>query len=161
MMIVMKEGATAEEVEAVVDRVRSVGAKAHVSEGELVTVIGAIGDREHVDNLGLEGFPGVDHLVPILKPYKLASAQYKRGRRTVVEVDGRRIGGSYFATIAGPCRCRGRRRHRRDPSRARAGDLRRPAGDQGRRLSRLRAPARGGCGAGRQRVRRSLSVPCA
>jgi 3-deoxy-7-phosphoheptulonate synthase len=103
MMIVMKEGATAEEVTAVVDRVESVGAKAHISQGELVTVIGAIGDREHVDNLGLEGFPGVDHLVPILKPYKLASAQFKKGARTVVEVDGRKIGGPYFATIAGPC----------------------------------------------------------
>ncbi|HEX4759452.1 MAG TPA: 3-deoxy-7-phosphoheptulonate synthase [Thermoleophilaceae bacterium] len=99
----MKEGATAEEVTAVVDRVESVGAKAHISQGELVTVIGAIGDREHVDNLGLEGFPGVDHLVPILKPYKLASAQFKKGARTVVEVDGRKIGGPYFATIAGPC----------------------------------------------------------
>jgi 3-deoxy-7-phosphoheptulonate synthase len=103
MMIVMKEGATAEEVTAVVDRVESVGAKAHISQGELVTVIGAIGDREHVDNLGLEGFPGVDHLVPILKPYKLASAQFKKGARTVVEVDGRKIGGPYFGTIAGPC----------------------------------------------------------
>ena len=47
--------------------------QAHISAGELVTVIGAIGDREHVANLGLEGAPGVDHLVPILKPYKLAS----------------------------------------------------------------------------------------
>ena len=84
-------------------RVKSVGAKAHLSKGELVTVIGAIGDREHVANLGLEGFPGVDHLVPILKPYKLASAQYKRGERTVVEIDGRKIGGAHFATIAGPC----------------------------------------------------------
>jgi 3-deoxy-7-phosphoheptulonate synthase len=103
MMIVMKEGATADEIEAVVQRVKSVGARAHVSKGEMVTVIGAIGDREHVANLGLEGYPGVDHLVPILKPYKLASAQYKRGARTVVEVDGRKLGGPYFATIAGPC----------------------------------------------------------
>jgi 3-deoxy-7-phosphoheptulonate synthase len=103
MMIVMKEGATAEQIGAVVDRVESVGAKVHVSKGELVTVIGAIGDREHVANLELEGYPGVDHLVPILKPYKLASAQYKRGERTVVEIDGRKIGGPYFATIAGPC----------------------------------------------------------
>src|SRR5919197_138894 len=103
MMIVMKGGATAEEVDAVVERVESVGAKAHLSKGELVTVIGAIGDREHVANLGLEGFPGVDHLVPILKPYKLASAQVKRGERTVVDVDGRKLGGQYFATIAGPC----------------------------------------------------------
>jgi 3-deoxy-7-phosphoheptulonate synthase len=103
MMIVMKEGATAEQIDSVVERVKSVGARAHVSKGELVTVIGAIGDREHVANLGLEGYPGVDHLVPILKPYKLASAQYKRGERTVVEVDGRKLGGNYFATIAGPC----------------------------------------------------------
>jgi 3-deoxy-7-phosphoheptulonate synthase len=103
MMIVMKEGATADQIDAVVERVESVGAKAHISKGELVTVIGAIGDREHVANLELEGYPGVDHLVPILKPYKLASAQYKRGERTVVDIDGRKIGGNYFATIAGPC----------------------------------------------------------
>ena len=103
MMIVMKEGATQAEIAAVVKRVESVGANAHLSRGELVTVIGAIGDREHVANLGLEGAPGVDHLVPILKPYKLASLQYRRGDRTVVEIDGRRIGGDHFATIAGPC----------------------------------------------------------
>src|SRR5688500_12441524 len=103
MMIGMKGGATPEQIRAVVKRVGSVGAHAPLSEGELVTVIGAIGDREHVANLGLEGAPGVDHLVPILRPYKLASAQYKRGERTVVEVDGRRLGGSHFATIAGPC----------------------------------------------------------
>src|ERR671939_1814624 len=103
MMIVMKEGATQSEIDAVVRRVESVGAHAHISAGELVTVIGAIGDREHVANLGLEGAPGVDHLVPILKPYKLASLQYKREERTVLEIDGRRIGGDHFATIAGPC----------------------------------------------------------
>ena len=103
MMIVMKEGATQSEVDAVVKRVESVGAHAHISAGELVTVIGAIGDREHVANLGLEGAPGVDHLVPILKPYKLASLQYRRDERTVLEIDGRRIGGEHFATIAGPC----------------------------------------------------------
>ncbi|HMJ96117.1 MAG TPA: 3-deoxy-7-phosphoheptulonate synthase [Thermoleophilaceae bacterium] len=99
----MKEGATQAEVDAVIRRVESVGAHAHISAGELVTVIGAIGDREHVANLGLEGAPGVDHLVPILKPYKLASLQYRRGERTVLEIDGRRIGGEHFATIAGPC----------------------------------------------------------
>jgi 3-deoxy-7-phosphoheptulonate synthase len=103
MMIVMKEGASQAEIDAVVKRVESVGAHAHISAGELVTVIGAIGDREHVANLGLEGAPGVDHLVPILKPYKLASLQYRRDERTVLEIDGRRIGGDHFATIAGPC----------------------------------------------------------
>src|SRR5919197_2336713 len=103
MMIVMKEGATEAEIAAVVRRVESVGAHAHISTGELVTVIGAIGDREHVANLGLEGAPGVDHLVPILKPYKLASLQYRREQRTVLEIDGRKVGGDHFATIAGPC----------------------------------------------------------
>jgi 3-deoxy-7-phosphoheptulonate synthase len=103
MMIVMKEGATADEVDAVIARVESVGAKAHVSSGEVVTVIGAIGDREHVANLGLEGAPGVDHLVPILKPYKLASSQFRKGERTVLDIAGRRIGGPHFMTIAGPC----------------------------------------------------------
>ncbi|MGE5636760.1 MAG: 3-deoxy-7-phosphoheptulonate synthase, partial [Nocardioidaceae bacterium] len=95
--------ATEEQISAVVRRVESVGASAHVSRGEVLTVIGAIGSRERVANLGLEGTPGVDHLVPIQKPYKLASAQYRRGERTVVEVDGRRIGGDHFNVIAGPC----------------------------------------------------------
>ena len=103
MMIVMKEGATEEQIHAVVDRVESVGCSAHVSQGEVLTVIGAIGDRDRVAALGLEGAPGVDHLVPILKPYKLASAQFRKGERTVIDVNGRRIGGDHFAMIAGPC----------------------------------------------------------
>src|ERR671935_187491 len=103
MMIVMKEGATEEQIQAVVDRVESVGCSAHVSQGEVLTVIGAIGDRDRVAALGLEGAPGVDHLVPILKPYKLASAQFRKGERSVIEVDGRKVGGDNFALIAGPC----------------------------------------------------------
>jgi 3-deoxy-7-phosphoheptulonate synthase len=102
MMIVMKETATQAEIDAVIKRVESVGAQAHISAGEFVTVIGAIGDREHVANLGLDGAPGVDHLVPILKPYKLASAQI-RPTPSVVEIEGRRIGGEHFSMIAGPC----------------------------------------------------------
>ena len=126
MMIVMKEGATEAQIGAVIRRVEAVGAHAHISQGELVTVIGAIGDREHVANLGLEGAEGVDHLVPILKPYKLASSEYRRGERTVVEIDGRRIGGDHFATIAGPCTVESRERadrRRRAPSRTRARQL--------------------------------------
>src|SRR5437764_8119211 len=103
MMIVMKEGATPGQIDAVVARVESVGATAHVSEGELVTVIGAIGDREHVANLQLEGHAGVDHVTPITKPYKLASLQFKKGERSVLDIGGRKIGGPHFMTIAGPC----------------------------------------------------------
>jgi 3-deoxy-7-phosphoheptulonate synthase len=103
MMIVMKATATEDEIQAVMTRIESCGARAHPSRGEEVTVIGAIGDREHVARLGLEGAPGVEKVVPILKPYKLASKQLKGDERTVIEIDGRRIGGDHFALIAGPC----------------------------------------------------------
>jgi 3-deoxy-7-phosphoheptulonate synthase len=83
-----------------------VGAVAHRIKGARVTVIGAIGDVEQdvsVEGLGLEGQPGVDRVMPILKPYKLASAQITHGERTVLDIDGRKIGGEHFAMIAGPC----------------------------------------------------------
>ena len=105
-MIVMKETATEEEVEAVVAKIERAGARAHRSAGARVTVIGAIGDVEqdaNVESLGLEGQPGVDRVVPILKPYKLASAQITHGERTVLDIEGRKVGGGHFAMIAGPC----------------------------------------------------------
>jgi 3-deoxy-7-phosphoheptulonate synthase len=106
MMIVMKETATEEEVEAVVTKIEGAGARAHRIVGARLTVIGAIGDVEqdaNVESLGLEGQPGVDRVVPILKPYKLASAQITHGERTVLDIDGRKVGGENFALIAGPC----------------------------------------------------------
>jgi 3-deoxy-7-phosphoheptulonate synthase len=103
MMIVMKASATEEDIQHVLDRIESCGARAHPSRGEEVTVIGAIGDREHVARLGLEGAPGVAQVVPILKPYKLASAQLRSGERSVIEIEGRKIGGEHFCMIAGPC----------------------------------------------------------
>ena len=103
MMIVMKPTATEEQVQAVIARIESCGARAHPSRGEEVTIIGAIGDREHVANLGLDGAPGVDHLVPILKPYKLASSQIRHEAPSVFEIGGVRVGGDNFALIAGPC----------------------------------------------------------
>jgi 3-deoxy-7-phosphoheptulonate synthase len=103
MMIVMKPTATDQEVQAVIDRVQAVGARTHPIVGEELTVIGAIGDREHVQRLELEGAPGVDRVLPILKPYKLASAQIKHGERSVLDIAGRKIGGTKFAMIAGPC----------------------------------------------------------
>jgi 3-deoxy-7-phosphoheptulonate synthase len=101
MMIVMKPMATEDEIQSVIARIESCGARAHPSRGEEVTVIGAIGDREHVARLGLEGAPGVQQVVPILKPYKLASSQMREP--SVIEIAGRRIGGEYFSLIAGPC----------------------------------------------------------
>jgi 3-deoxy-7-phosphoheptulonate synthase len=106
MMIVMKETATEDEIGSVVEKIERAGALAHRSQGARVTIIGAIGDVEQdasVESLGLEGQPGVDRVVPILKPYKLASSQIRHGERTVLDIEGRKIGGEHFALIAGPC----------------------------------------------------------
>ncbi|HXC23625.1 MAG TPA: 3-deoxy-7-phosphoheptulonate synthase [Solirubrobacteraceae bacterium] len=106
MMIVMKESATEDEIGSVVEKIERAGALAHRSQGARVTIIGAIGDVEQdasVESLGLEGQPGVDRVVPILKPYKLASSQIRHGERTVLDIEGRKIGGEHFALIAGPC----------------------------------------------------------
>ncbi len=102
-MIVMKQDATEEQIQAVMARIEGVGARAHRSPGAEVTVIGAIGDLEHVQRLELEGAPGVEKVMPILKPYKLASAQIRHGAPSVFEIGGRKVGGEHFALIAGPC----------------------------------------------------------
>ncbi len=103
MMIVMKAGATDAEIDAVVARVEGVGARAHVSRGEEVTLIGAIGDREKEARIQLDGHPGVAQVVPILKPYKLASLEMRRGEASVLDIAGAKVGGPHFALIAGPC----------------------------------------------------------
>jgi len=103
MMIVMKQAASPQDIQAVIERIESVGARAHPSKGDEVTVIGAVGDLEHIARLELEGAAGVDRVVPILKPYKLASTQLREGARSVFEIGGRRVGGEHFALIAGPC----------------------------------------------------------
>src|SRR3954471_23637376 len=103
MLIVMKQTATEDEIAAVIARIESVGARAHVSQGDEVTLIGAIGDREHVARIEPEAMLGVDQVVPILKPYKLASSQVKAEKRSVLEIAGRKVGGEHFTLIAGPC----------------------------------------------------------
>ena len=106
MMIVMRETATEEEIGAVIEKIEQAGALAHPIKGARLTVIGAIGDVEqdvNLESLGLEGQPGVDRIMPILKPYKLASSQIRHGERTVLDIGGRKIGGEHFALIAGPC----------------------------------------------------------
>jgi 3-deoxy-7-phosphoheptulonate synthase len=98
----MGAAATAEQTEHVVVRLQEAGVHARVATGRGATVIGVIGDRELLATLPLEGYPGVDQVVPILKPYKLASAQI-RPEPSVIEIDGRLIGGEHFSMIAGPC----------------------------------------------------------
>ena len=104
MMVVMTPEATAAQIETVVARLERAGVHAKVMPGELTTAIGAIGDPEGVRELGLEGLPGVDQVIPISRPYKLASSELSHHEPTVFDVDGRRVGGDEtFCLIAGPC----------------------------------------------------------
>ncbi|HEY7197625.1 MAG TPA: 3-deoxy-7-phosphoheptulonate synthase [Gaiellaceae bacterium] len=102
LLIVMGASATAEQVDEVVARLAEAGAHAHVTPGKDATVIGAIGERDLLASLPLEGFPGVEQVLPILKPYKLVSREISP-EPTVVAARGRRIGNGYFGLIAGPC----------------------------------------------------------
>ena len=78
------------------------GARGHVSTSDVVTVIGVIGERDVVAGLPLEAYPGVDKVLPILKPYKLVSREFRRSD-TVVTVGKTSLGGGHVALIAGPC----------------------------------------------------------
>ena len=103
-MIVMTPQATSEQVEAVRGRLAATGVHVLVMPGELTTAIGAIGDPERVGALNLEGMAGVDRVVPISRPYKLASSELAHHEPTRFAVDGRVVGGNEtFTLIAGPC----------------------------------------------------------
>jgi 3-deoxy-7-phosphoheptulonate synthase len=103
-MIVMTPQASKSDIDAVTQRLETTGVHVVVMPGELTTAIGAIGDPEGVAELGLEGMHGVDRVVPISRPYKLASSELSHHAPTVVEVDGHRIGASdTFCLVAGPC----------------------------------------------------------
>jgi 3-deoxy-7-phosphoheptulonate synthase len=102
LLIVMKGGATAEQTENVVARLQEVGVDSRVSRGREATVIGAIGELELLTSLPIEAYPGVEQVLPILKPYKLVSREISPDP-TVIEARGRRIGDGWFGLIAGPC----------------------------------------------------------
>jgi 3-deoxy-7-phosphoheptulonate synthase len=103
-MIVMTPEASEAQIAAVQAKLETVGVHVLVLPGELTTAIGAIGDPVGVAELGLEGMPGVDRVVPISRPYKLASSELAHHEPTSFSVDGRVVGGgSTFSLIAGPC----------------------------------------------------------
>ncbi|HWI31458.1 MAG TPA: hypothetical protein VNT50_08190, partial [Microbacterium sp.] len=100
----MTPEATAAQIDAVVAKLEARGVHAKVMPGELTTAIGAIGDPQGVRELGLEGLPGVDQVIPISRPYKLASSELSHHASTSFAVDGRQVGGGEtFCLIAGPC----------------------------------------------------------
>jgi 3-deoxy-7-phosphoheptulonate synthase len=102
MIIVMQPRATDEEVRHVVDSIQALGLVAHLSRGTERTVIGVIGDERLVQREHFALLQGVEDVIPILKPYKLASREF-RPADTIVNVAGFPIGGKRLAIIAGPC----------------------------------------------------------
>ena len=102
MLIVMSRRAPSDQIEEVLERLARVGAYGRVTPGKESTVIGAIGDREELASLALEGFAGVQQVLPIQRPYKFVSRETSP-EPTLIQVRGRRIGGEHFGFIAGPC----------------------------------------------------------
>jgi len=102
MIIVMDHQAGDDNIEAVITRLEKAGFQIHLSQGVERTIIGAIGDKTRLGDLGLEAMPGVEKVVPILQPYKLASRAFHE-EGTVIQVGGLKIGGDTIHVIAGPC----------------------------------------------------------
>jgi 3-deoxy-7-phosphoheptulonate synthase len=103
MIIVMQAGAPKADLEAVLRRIRDLGYRPHVIHGVERNVIGAIGDERGKASLQqIESMTGVEKVVPILVPYKLAGLELHR-EPTVVDAGGVKIGGGHFAVMAGPC----------------------------------------------------------
>src|SRR5918994_1701673 len=104
LAVVLIGAGLALQIEAVVERLQAGGVHAKVMPGELTTAIGAIGDPEGVLEMGLEGLAGVDRVIPISRPYKVASSELSHHEPTVFEVGDHRIGApDTFSLVAGPC----------------------------------------------------------
>jgi len=108
MIIVVAPETTPAQVDHILDRIRELGLKPHLSQGEHRVIIGVIGDETRLQAQPLAAIPGVEQVLPVLKPFKLASRQMRKAD-TVVEVGGGpgvptvKIGGGHLALIAGPC----------------------------------------------------------
>ncbi len=102
MIVVMKRGATTEQIEHMIDRVERLGLKAHPIYGTERTVIAAIGEKRDEYRQSLESGPGVAEVVPILAPYKVASREVK-SEPTIIRAGSLKIGNSNVGVIAGPC----------------------------------------------------------
>ncbi|MBU0599322.1 3-deoxy-7-phosphoheptulonate synthase [bacterium] len=103
MIIVLKPGATQEQIDHIAERLSKVGLKHHVSKGSERTIIGVIGDDRILSAYPLEAVPGIEKVLPILKPYKLASRDFKP-EKTTINIDNKvTIGGDTLVIIGGPC----------------------------------------------------------
>lgn len=102
MIIVMSHDATREQIDNVERKLSELGFRTHPIFGEVKTVIGAIGDKRLLNTHSIATMPGVESLVPIMKPYKLASRELKQVP-SIIRVDDVEIGGNEVIVIAGPC----------------------------------------------------------
>ena len=102
MVIVMKHGATDEQIQHVVDRLHEFRLREHISRGDERTLIGAIGDERVLNTIPLEAMPGVEKVMAVLAPYKLASREFQP-ENTVIKINGVEIGGEKVVIMAGPC----------------------------------------------------------
>jgi 3-deoxy-7-phosphoheptulonate synthase len=103
MIIVLKPQATQEVIDHVLERIEALGFTPHLSQGVARTIIGVIGDEDKLQAEPLQAIDGVEQVVPILKPYKLASREF-HGEDSVFEIKGGvKVGGGHLLMIAGPC----------------------------------------------------------
>ncbi|HOX08272.1 MAG TPA: 3-deoxy-7-phosphoheptulonate synthase [Planctomycetota bacterium] len=102
MIFIMKPGASDTEIQHVVERIEKKGLSPHVSKGTERTIIGARGDEQKLAELPLAAIPGVERVIPVLKPYRLASREVAPSG-TAVSVGGVKIGAGHFMMCAGPC----------------------------------------------------------
>ncbi|NPV26313.1 MAG: 3-deoxy-7-phosphoheptulonate synthase [Firmicutes bacterium] len=102
MIVVMNRGANQEEIDQVLAKLEKEGFSVHLSQGVERTIIGAIGDKTRLSMVALEAMPGVDKVVPILQPFKLASRDFHPDD-TVIRLGNIEIGGNQVQVMAGPC----------------------------------------------------------
>jgi 3-deoxy-7-phosphoheptulonate synthase len=102
MIIVLRPDATKKQIDHIIEKVKKLGLKTMVSRGVERTIIGVIGEEDVLRVQPLEAFPGVEKVMPILKPYKLVSREFKP-ENSIVDVEGIKIGGKKIAIMAGPC----------------------------------------------------------
>lgn len=102
MIVVMDHNVADHDIDNILKKLEKAGFQIHLSRGVERTIIGAIGDKTRLTDLNLETMPGVEKVVPILQPYKLASRAYKN-ESTIIKVGDLSIGGDTIHIMAGPC----------------------------------------------------------
>ena len=102
MIIVMSSGATEQQIEGVVKKIREAGLDANISRGTERTVIGAIGDERKLEQEYFEALPGVEQAMHIVKPYKIVGREWHK-QDSVIDIKGIPLGGKQVQIIAGPC----------------------------------------------------------